>query len=497
MPETKTKKPEAAGQNTLVMAKTGSGQSTSKTKQDGVGPTPVQRQSSASRVLTPNTLPPPRSQDQQIDRQYNSYMYRPGELVWFKRGPAWGLGAVLRRWQTAANQFHYTVQPLSHPYQHPSSMVKSSHADLRPWLAWSVPGYTNDALNHMPDIPRYDTFDWNALVQKRYGNGDPEVDGSILAAKSIDSSFTLLQPGKSVETDQGYLETHYEGMFIGAEKAWVGEPLRLHPGTGTDVLVLHSIIERKSRQARTNTSPAVSLVGDVYELHQTSHSNPSLPSFAAPANNPQLPQRLTEDLTYRNARSIPTQYTASYWKLTATNARFELNDIKGRWYEASLILPILQQAVFEESARKGEIREATLWMNSRGDCINSNRDQKHPRLPRENVSRPTRREAFGRALPANAEIRDGVEPPLPDNVDPALEAMASQSSMEIDPRFDTADNNTSDHIRVTRPEVEHLHADAGLDEFMNIDDMDEQAHVSHTLPGFGQEYSQEPSQGYF
>jgi hypothetical protein len=500
MPETKAKmKPEAAGQHTFVMAKPGAGQGMTKMKQEPSALTPIQRPSSSPRPLIPNPLPPPKSQDQQLDRQYNAFMYRPGELVWFKRGQAWGLGAILRRWQPTPDQYHYTVQPLSHPHQHPPSVVKSSHTELRPWLAWSVPGYTNDALNNMQEPPRYETLDWDGLLQKRYGNGDSEVDGSILAAKSIDSSYTLLQPNKTVDADQNFTETYYEGLYLGAEKMWVGDPLRLHPGSGTDILVLHFIVERRAKSPRANVPTSVYLVGDVYQLLQISHSNPNLPTPASPSNNPQLPPRLTEDLTFRNARSIPTLYTVSYWKLTMTNSRAELNDIKGRWYEASLILPILQQAVFEDSARKGEIREATLWMNSRGDCINSNRPPNLSKLPRENNPRSTRVEAFGRAFPPNSEIRDGIDPPLPDNVDPALEGMASQSSMEIDPRFDTADNanNTdSDEIRVPRPGTEHMHAASGLDEFMNLDDM-EHAPPSHEIPGFGQEYSQESARGYY
>ena len=501
MPETKAKtKAEAIGQHTFVMARPGAGQAVTKIKQEPSALTPVQRPASSSRPLIPNPLPPSMSQDQQLDRQYNTFMYRAGELVWFKRdGEAWGLGAILRRWRTAPEQFHYTVQPLSHPYQHPPSVVKSSHVELRPWLAWSVPGYTHDALNNMPEPPQYETLDWDGLLQKRYGKGDSEVDGSILAAKGIDSSYTLFQPNKTVDADQNFTETYYEGLYLGAEKIWVGDPLRLHPGNGTDILVLHSVVEQRAKSPRANAPTSVYLVGDRYQLLQISHSNPNLPTPASASNNPQLPPRLTEDLTFRNARSIPTLYTVSYWKLTATDSRVGLNDIRGRWYEASLILPILQQAVFEESARKGEIREATLWMNSRGDCINSNRPASLPKLPRENNSRPTRREAFGRALPPNAEIRDGVEPPLPDNVDPALEVMASQSSMEIDPRFDTAENankTDSDEIRVSRPGTEHMHAESGLEEFMNLDDM-EHAPTSHEIPGFGQEYSQDSARGYY
>ena len=498
VPETKSKlKQMSIRQSTIDMSRQSSGQGPTKVKQEPGTPLQAQVPSNAARSLIPTPLAQPKAQDQHIDRQYNAFMYRSGELVWFKRGQAWGLGAILRRWMPSPNQYHYTVQPLSHPFGHPPSVTKSSIADLRPWLAWSVPRYTNDALNNMPEPPRYETVDWQGVAQKRYGNGDLEVDGSILAAKSVDSSYTLFSPNKTVENEPGVTETHYDGIYLGAEKIWVTDPLRLHPGSGTDILVLHSVIERKRISAMTQQtlSQSVYLIGDVYQLQQVSHSNPDVLTPASPANNPQLPQRLTEDLAYRNARSIHGQSTASYWKLTSVNARLGLDDIKGRWYEASLILPILQQGIFEDASRRGDIREATLWMNSRGDCINSNRPSSAQRLPRQNNLKATRREAFGRALPPNAEIRDGIEPPLPDNVDPALEGMASQSSMDIDPRFDTADNNTdSDEIRVSRPS--EMAGNSGIDEFMNLDGMDEQTN-SQSIPGFGQEYSQGSSHGYY
>ena len=130
-----------------------------------------------------------------------------------------------------------------------------------------------------------------------------------------------------------------------------------------------------------------------------------------------------------------------------------------------------------------------IWMNSRGDCINSNRSPNAPRLPRENVRKATQREAFGAALPGGAEIRDGVDPPLPDNMDPALENMPSQGSMDIDPKFDTAaDNDDGDEIRVSMPGDREQDTgpepDGGIDEFMNIDEDDDFNH----MPGFGQAY---------
>ncbi|KAK5165577.1 uncharacterized protein LTR77_009106 [Saxophila tyrrhenica] len=491
---TPTFKVEAGASGTGMM-RLGSAQGTTKLKQEAGGPVPVQQ-----RTLTPTRLEPAKSTDQTIDRQYNSFFYRPGEVVWFSRGAAWGIGVVLRRWKNKDGQNHYSVQPLSHPFGHPSAMTKTSDSELRPWLAWSVPKYTNDGLNQLVEPARYDNVDWAGLMMhKKYGTGDAEVDASILAAKSVDASYTPFASVRTAELESGVTVENYAGMYLGAEKLWVGDALRLQPGT--DILVLHNIMVRRTTTSQELQQQTVHLIGDVYTIQRVQHTNPSTPTFASAQNNPQLPPRLTEDLAFRNNLSIRAKGTAHYWKLTAINSRHELNDIKGRWYEASLALPIVAQPQFEDAARKGEISEATLWMNSRGDCIGANRAAHLPRLPRQNVYRPTRREAFMQSIPPNAEIRDGVDPPLPDNVDPALEGLGgTQDSMDIDPRFDTADaqNMSSDEIRVSRPgEMQDQVPDtAGLDEFMNLEGMDEQG--GSDLPGFGQHYTQENTQqGYY
>ena len=39
----------------------------------------------------------------------------------------------------------------------------------------------------------------------------------------------------------GVLETHYNGIFLGAERVYIGDPICLHCASGTDILVLHDI----------------------------------------------------------------------------------------------------------------------------------------------------------------------------------------------------------------------------------------------------------------
>lgn len=497
--KTETEAKPVVQQTGGAMARHGSAQGTS-VKQ---GPAaPIARPTSVPRQLVPTPLPARKREDQEIDSRYRSFMYRQGELVWFQRGQAWGLGVILRRWLTPDEQFRYIVQPLSYPNHRPLPVTKSTNAEMRPWLAWSVPRFTNDGLNNHQHPPTYENADWQGMAQKRYGMGDMEVDASIMAAKSIDGAYTPFGLNRTTQPESGVEERHYDGIYLGAEKIWTGDPVRLFSSPGTDIMVIHSIVERtrSSSNGQQIIPPSCHLVGDIYSLTTIAHADPNLPTPAAANNNPHLPIRLTEDLADRNAKSILAQRVASYWRLIATQHQVELGGVRGRWYEASLLVPILNPAHYEETARKGEVQEASLLMNSRGDCLNSNRPPSFPRLAPVIVRKETRKEAFGQAVPADAEIQEGIAPP--NNVDPALSggggggggggsvgSINGGGAMEIDPGFETADAGVNDHLG-----DEHG-AGGGLDEFMNLDEGLDSVHAS--MPGFEQQYDNQPSQGGF
>ncbi|KAF2716020.1 hypothetical protein K431DRAFT_279784 [Polychaeton citri CBS 116435] len=445
------------------------------TTTDPVPPRALQRTPSATPTFTPppqlqpSPLAEPQLPDQRTDSEYHRFMYRPGELVWFQRSQAWGLGVILKRWVAHAGHNSYVVQPLSHPFAPIPSVTKTSEQELRPWLAWSVPGYTNAQLNEMRDPPTYATADWQGIMHKRYGNGDLEVDASILAAKSIDASYTPLHPSKTDQLGPSVTEQHFNALFLGAEKVWVGEPVRLLTGSGTDILVVHDVVERiqldaSNPQRITNRYPA--FVGDIYCLTHVSHPNPALPTPAAPNNNPQLPRRITEDLAWRNARSIQVKRQAAFWKLKATAQRVSINDVKGRWYEASLLLPILQGSTFQDAAARGEVQEAGLFMNSRHDCQNQNRNPALPKVPRVDHRQETRRETLGQAVPAQTKIDDSDTPPS--TVDPNLSAGKGNGGLDVGQRFESTGNGSG-----------------GLEEFMNIDGVDDHA---SSIAGYGQNF---------
>ena len=431
-------------------------------------PRPVSQQQQQQRPTpTPTPLSPAKSQNQSLDRTFGTFLYRAGELVWFSRGQAWGIGVVIKRWNNGST-FCYSIQPLSYPQHHTQVTEKRGHNEIRPWLAWSVPRFLNINLNDQPMPPRYESADWSGIMQKKYGNGDLEVDGSIMAAKMIDASYTLLGQNPSTRPEPNVVETRYDGMFLGAEKIWCGEPVRLTIGSGTDVAVVNSIVKRERVSPATSQviQQAVYLVGDTYSMVSIQHNNPSLPS--PNDSNPHLPERMRKDMHDRNQQSMKMRRVLGYWKLINPQQRIDLDNIKGRWYEASILMPILHKDTWAIAYAKGECQEASLWMNSRGDCLNSNRDEKLPRIPRENNFKATRREAFGPSIPANTTIDDGVQAPsAPQNTNPGLSSAPPDHTIDIDinPRFDTADN---------------AGGTTGLEDFMDLDRLGND--------GFGQDF---------
>ncbi|KAM0797133.1 transcription-silencing protein Clr2-domain-containing protein, partial [Usnea florida] len=356
--------------------------------------------------IVPTPLASAKSREQDQDAQYNKYIYRSGELTWFNRGAAWGLSIITKRDlfkdQRGQDRPRYLVQPLSHPFGHPSTKIISSEEDLRPWLAWSAPGPTHQSL--ATSNKEYKTIDWKMVLDGNYGVGDAEVDGSIYAAKMIDDSFTLIDPLSNNTITTG--ERSYNGIYFGGEKLWVGEPVRLRVGNGHDVMITHQIIEKLKPNSTNAASASVYIVGDIYRYTTIPYT-----VGQEPAENPSLPMRLRQDLKYRNRVSIASKRTISYWKLGSVATRLGITDIKGRWYESSILLPILHGTVnFQQDVQRGEVSDVGTWINGRGDANSA---------PGKAGTRYTNRvDAFDGAVPPGTKISKGLDGPAEENVFP-------------------------------------------------------------------------------
>ncbi|KAF8855346.1 hypothetical protein BDZ45DRAFT_676301 [Acephala macrosclerotiorum] len=355
-----------------------------------------------------------RSQEAQADGDPDGkYLYRPGELVWFNNEPNWRLGIIGRR-GLVNGQPRYLIQPLSNPQQHQAQQIKDQETSLRPWLAWSVPQTTNSQLNNLT----FETIPWERVVRGEFDNGrktDYIVDGSILAAKMIDASYSLFD--RNVNALAGPGEVHYNGMFLGAEKIWAGEPVRLRVAAQKAVpdivvLVVQKLIER-TVQGRSS----VTFVGDVYKFVQM----PSPYTNRSQWPTPDLPARMVADLRFRNEIADNAGANSWYeWRLLEPAARKELADIRGRWYETRTLLPILRGAdKYEEDKRIGKFGDVGQWMNGRRDN-NSVPEQR----------RKNRRDTLGASVPADFKVSRGLDGLPSENVFPDEQQL--QAPLQLD-----------------------------------------------------------------
>ena len=420
-------------------------------------PTPAPQnppRTSAPPATAPTPLPQPRTLDQQIDSQYNKFLCRIGEIVWFFRGSAWGLGVVLRRWLDNPSLGRgYQIRPLTYPGGRTSLTTISVDTELRPWLAWSAPPFTYSYLNTNPDtgypfpnnnhnVHTYERVDWHGLLSQKYGtDGDAEVDASILAAKSIDRTYTLVDVLKTVRTGN-HAERYWNGLWLGAERIWNGDPIRVRTSKGSKVMVVTAIVQRVTPPTPgSTTAPAsdVFVVGDVY-----SYTNIHVPNPTAPPNIPSnsaLPVRMREDLDWMNSITARIKLVG-FWKLLMPQSTFELFHVQGRWYENS----VLFRTEFETSVTQGKPGEGT-WMNSRGDASSL--------IKAAGVRTSERLEALGPAVPGDTKLLDGFDPPPPPpQRQPAQQQMNLQST------------------QVQAPLPSQSLTDPSLDDYLNLDEME-------------------------
>ena len=453
----------------------------SKQKSKASTPVPTAQKPQQQLSLRPQgtNLPVPISQDQDLDAQCDKYLYRSGELVWFKRLNAWGICVILNRTLSKdlrhQDRQEYLIQPLSHPYSHPPVEKVDDVKQLCPWLAWSPPGTTYVELQRGGIT--YETVDWRRVLDGQFGTGgDAEVDGSILAARAIDQSYTLVEPLPVPSAVPSY--RLFAGIFAGAEKIWIGEAIRIQEDRNmsieaNDIMILHRIAESVQR---SNPSVAdVTLTGDVYKFRTIAFENNKVP-----ASNPNLPQRLTKDLEYRNRSTMVHKKEVSYWLLHKQTHIISLNQVRGRWYESRVVLPIITSpANFAVAYGQGDISHVGSHMNSRGDCnlpLNPSRTayKKNDRI-----------QAFGASVPAGTQLGMSFPRSHSRPLDPALSSTGNQHSLGSlsNQRSHLANSALPDVPMPMDLDINDAHqqaqqsahgaSTADLSEFLDVDRMDE------------------------
>ena len=347
-------------------------------------------------------LPQISSFEQKIDLESGKFAFRNGELVWFCREQeTWGLAVIVQRW-LSHGKANYMVEALSYPNGYVAPKAIDIESDVRPFLAWSPPDYINESLRQ-PTVT-FDNADWPRLAGTALASGLVDnqllIDASILAARKIEGSYTLLEPGLVLKNEINVQIRRWNGMYLGAERIWVGDPVRIRAGV-EDVFVVHQILERITSGTGYFTNTTVTLMGERWTTREVA------PGRALPPVQANIPMRMSKDIEYRNAFAAAARQPQVYWELLDKNKTFELANVRGRWYESSMLLPILDPpAVFAANKAAGRVGSSNPRLNHRGESIGSSR---------ENVRKMNREDAFVRAVPAATRIVTGTIDPPPGN----------------------------------------------------------------------------------
>ena len=358
-------------------------------------------------------------------------------MVWFHKDTAWAIGIICNR-QLSNSKAKYLLQPLSFPFHHPPTHIKDEDA-IRPWLAWTLPVPTHARLANS----LYDEVPWERVLQGEFGtDGDTEVDASILGAKAVEVGYTFFDRLPSPEG-----EIFYSGMFLGAEKLWVGDPVRLRLPT-IAVLVIQQLAEKKTGFPGMNPE----IVGDIYEFVEI--PVPFVGDMQWPIDQG-LPARMAADLLFRREVALKAKHGIwCEWKLVERNAHKGLNDIIGRWYETRTVMPVLRGADYYRDLEKGLTSDVTKWMNGRGESNNGMNQRMKDRI-----------ECLGRAVPHGLTISRGLNGP------------PRESVFLIERQQHPANQMTDNGPYV--PGTGQVEQD--LDQFMNLDHVADQTFYDNTM----------------
>ncbi|RPB05993.1 hypothetical protein L873DRAFT_1824738 [Choiromyces venosus 120613-1] len=298
-----------------------------------------------------------------LDAALGKNIFRPGELVWCHCTEAWSLGVIVARPDPQSSP-GYTVQVLKSPLEAEMSRPYPgiTLSGLRPWLAWSTPEITIPSLRNIMD---FESINWEQFRTVR----GLEVDASIIKSRDIDTSYCLVD-----KIDYPHAN-FYAGVFYGAEKIWIGEIVRLKRHavpqanlTGLEIMVVVSIQDhRRQPPNKIRTSDTdITITGDIYEFVSCPVSTsppPQIPHW--------LPVRLINETKVKNqvtshASSNPTVGT---WRCIQNGYSVTLEDIKGRWYESSILIPELKgHDKFQQDVQSGKWDELATQMNEMGNA---------------------------------------------------------------------------------------------------------------------------------
>jgi Transcription-silencing protein, cryptic loci regulator Clr2/Transcription-silencing protein Clr2 len=271
-----------------------------------------------------------------LDTQKDVFMYRPGELVWAEQSESlWRLAIVQKRGILTDEQkrvlgLHYTLQVFSYMMRPLSPMtLQQGGSNMRPWLACMPPGVE---LQELADPTRkLQELPWQMLEARGVDPETLSVEASKIAARQTDESYTLFAPAG---VEQGGAKAWYNGIFLGAEKIWTGDAIRIQipyfeNAEVKPIMVVKKILE----EAITPEITGVCFIGDVWQFVSMQLDN-TKPYVEQLGDQSGLPIQVRSDLSFRNKTNLQG-YPPSIntWRVVAQDYNISISAVYGRWYK--------------------------------------------------------------------------------------------------------------------------------------------------------------------
>lgn len=212
---------------------------------------------------------------------------------------------------------------------------------------------------------RMSQIDWHQ-IQSQYAGDDRQkqeivgLEGSKMAVVEIDKSFSTfnafpMNPGDPTKQSFG-------GLFLGAERISVNEAvrIRLAPNEVNPTWIKGLPIVMVLREIYVTTE-GLHFFGDIYRLEETASQQP-LP------NHGQLPLTMVREQQFRNEvrKRAGTQF---HWVPIQLNQHKSESVIRGRFYETSKLMPILDPARYQAALSRSLVEDVQAYLNNRLDSV--------------------------------------------------------------------------------------------------------------------------------
>lgn len=199
-------------------------------------------------------------------------------------------------------------------------------------------------------------------IQTQYAGDDRQkqelvgLEASKMAVVEIDNSYSTFNAVHVTPADP--TKQIVGGVFLGAERVSVNEAvrIRLNPNEVNPAWVKGLPIVMVLRQIYV-TVDGLHFLGDIYRLEETANQQ------EAPYQA-QLPLAMLREKAFRNQVKKPAG-TRFDWILIQQNQIKPETAVRGRFYETSKLMVILDPGRFQAALNRGVVEDVQAYLNNR------------------------------------------------------------------------------------------------------------------------------------